>query len=102
MRVLLILILAGVAAYFTVPERAAHEQAARALLEGREQEQTPEQGVTLESIIGYVKGMLAGQGRYEDFYLASKFTLDTPGPSYVECWGAFTLVRCSEVSPDAG
>lgn len=102
MRILLILILIGVAAYFTVPPREAHEEAARAFLEGREPgEAQGEGGVTLDSVIGYVKGMLAGEGRYDHFYLASKYTLDTPGAAYVECYGAFTLVRCSEVAPGA-
>jgi len=99
-RVLLLLILAGVAAYFTVPVRDAHEEAARAFLEGRAPgEAAGEGGITLDSVIGYVKGMLAGEGRYENYYLASKFTLDTPGAAYVECWGAFTLVQCREVTP---
>ncbi len=100
MRILLLLILAGVAAYFTVPAREAHEEAARAFLEGRAPgEARGEGGITLDSVIGYVKGMLAGEGRYENYYLASKFTLDTPGAAYVECWGAFTWVKCQEVTP---
>jgi hypothetical protein len=101
MRVLLLLILVGVGAYFTVPARAAHEAAAQAFLEGRAPGETRESGINLDSIIGYVKGMMAGEGRYENFYLVSKFTLDTPGADYVECWGAFTLVRCEEVTPGA-
>ena len=100
MRLLLLLILIGVAAYYTVPPREAHEEAARAFLEGRAPgEARGEGGISLDSVIGYVKGMLAGEGRYENFYLASKFTLDTPGAAYVECWGGFTMVRCSEVAP---
>ena len=100
MRLLLLLILAGVGAYFTVPAREAHEDAARAFLEGRAPgEAQGEGGITLDSVIGYVRGMLAGEGKYENFYLASKFTLDTPGAAYVECWGAFTLVQCQEVAP---
>lgn len=103
MRVLLLLILIGVAAYFTVPAREAHEEAARAFLEGRAPgEARGEEGISLDSVIGYVKGMLAGEGRYENLYLASKFTLDTPGAAYVECYGAFTMVRCSEVTPGGG
>lgn len=103
MRILLILILAVVAAYFTVPTREAHEEAARAYLEGRAPGETREEGgITLDSVIGYVKGMMAGEGRYENFFLASKFTLDTPGSAYVECYGAFTFVRCSEVAPGGG
>lgn len=98
MRLLLLLIVIGVAAYFTVPTREAHEEAARAFLQGHEPA-AEQQGVTLDSVIGYVKGMLAGEGRYENYYLVSKYTLDTPGASYVECYGAFTIVRCSEVAP---
>ena len=68
MRLLLLLIIAGVAAYFTVPQRAAHEEAAAAFLEGRELgEARGEGGITLDSVIGYVKGMLAGEGRYENY-----------------------------------
>lgn len=99
MRILLILILIGVAAYFTVPTEAKQSEAAHAFLEGREPGEA-QQGVTLESMVGYVKGMLAGDGRYENFYLASKYTLDVPGAAYIECWGGFTLVQCREVAPE--
>jgi hypothetical protein len=46
--------------------------------------------------------MIAGQGRYENYGLASKFTVDAPGSAYVECWGAFTLVQCRQVDRAAG
>lgn len=101
MRLLLILILAGVAAYFTVPTREAHEAAARVVLEG-ERAPSADGGLTLDDVVGYVKGMMAGEGRYENFYLVSKYTVDMPGASYVECYGAFTLVQCREVAPGAG
>jgi hypothetical protein len=101
MRFLLLLILIGVGAYFTVPAREKHEEAARAFLEAQAQEQTAsiEQqapGISLDGVVDFVTGMMAGQGRYENYYLASKFTMDMPGNSYVECYGAFTVVRCSE------
>jgi hypothetical protein len=101
MRLLLLLIIAGVAAYFTVPAQSAHEQAAQAFLEARAQEQTSAvgqqaPGLSLDGVVDFVTGMLAGQGRYETYYVASKYTLDLPGAAYVECYGAFTLVRCSE------
>jgi hypothetical protein len=101
MRLLLLLILIGVGAYFTVPTREKHEEAARAFLETRAQEQTAaaEQqvpGLSLDGVVDFVTGMMAGQGRYENLYLASKFTMDMPGNAYLECYGAFTVVRCSE------
>lgn len=99
MRLLFLLILAGAAAYFTVPTQAAHEEAARAYLQqsaetpADAQEQAP---FSLDSVVDFVTGMMAGQGRYESWYVASKYTLDLPGAAYLECYGAYTVVRCSE------
>jgi len=97
---LLLLAVIAVAAYFTVPTRAAHEEAARVFLEGMAQAPpgAQQQGFSLDSVVDYVTGMLAGQGRYENFYLMSKYTVDMPGASYLECYGAFTVVRCSDAS----
>jgi hypothetical protein len=106
MRFLLLLILAGVGAYFTTPTREAHETALRAFMEGAAQEETAEiereTGISLDSIVDFAAGMIAGQGRYENYGLASKFTVDAPGSAYVECWGAFTLVQCRQVDRAAG
>lgn len=106
MRMLLLLILIGAGAYFTVPTRATQEAAARAFLEAQTQEQTnqvqQQAGISLDGIVDYVTGMIAGQGRYETFYLASKYTVDMPGAAYVECWGAFTQVQCRRVDRGAG
>jgi hypothetical protein len=99
MRLLLLLLLAGVGAYFTVPTRAAHEEAARAFLQGRPPGEASDQALSLEQIAGYVKGMFAGEGRYENWHVASKYAVDMPGAAYLECYGAFTVVRCSEVAP---
>jgi len=106
MRLLLLLILAGVGAYFTLPTQAQHEEAARAYLEARagapaaaEGEAQP--GWSLDSVVDFVTGMVAGSGRYESFYVVSKYTLDLPGSNYLECYGAYTLVRCSETARSA-
>jgi hypothetical protein len=101
MRALLLLVIIGVAAYFTVPTRAAHEEAARAYLERQAQipaEAQQQPGFSLDSVVDYVTGMVAGQGRYESFYVMSKYTVDMPGAAYLECYGAFTMVRCSDAS----
>lgn len=101
MRFLLLLILIGVGAYFTAPTEAAQREAAQAFLQGREPGEES-QGFSLENMVGYVKGMLAGEGRYENYYLLSKYTMDLPGSAYVECYGAFTMVRCEEIEPVSG
>ncbi len=101
MRLLLLLILIGVGAYFSVPAREAHEEAARAALAAPPERSEDAGGLTLDDVVGYVKGMAAGQGRYENYYVLSRYSVDMPGPAYLECWGAFTLVRCSEMTPGA-
>jgi hypothetical protein len=53
----------------------------------------------LDEVVGFAKGLFAGEGRYEDFYLASHYTADLPGSDYIECWGAFAYVHCSVVEP---
>jgi hypothetical protein len=100
-RLLLLLILAGVGAYFTAPTREAHEEAARAFLDARGEAAQQSQGLSLQTMINYVQGMMAGQGRYENYYLLSKYSVDLPGADYLECYGAFTLVRCSVAGGDA-
>jgi hypothetical protein len=106
MRFLLLLIVVGVGAYFTTPTREAHETAVRAFMQSEAQQQTGEvqqqTGVSLDSVVDFVTGMVAGQGRYDNYYVASKFTVDMPGAAYLECWGAFTLVQCRRVDRGAG
>lgn len=97
MRLLLLLIIAGIAAWYTNPTRDAHEEQARVLLD--EGAPAPSAGFTLDDVIGYAKGMLAGEGRYESYFLASKYTVDMPGSSFVECYGAYTFVNCRVVEP---
>ncbi len=105
MRLLLLLIIIGAGAYFTVPAREVHEEAARAFMQAQTQEQTTavqqQTGLSLDSVVDYVTGMVAGQGRFETFYVASKYTVDMPGAAYIECWGAFTQVRCQKVDRGA-
>ena len=59
-------------------------------------------GISLDSLVDFATGMIAGQGRYETYVLTSKFTVDAPGSAYIECWGAFTLVQCRQVDRAAG
>ena len=64
MRLLLLLILAGVGAYFTVPTQAQHEEAARAFLEARAGAPAAEGAepapFSLDSVVDFVTGMVAG------------------------------------------
>jgi hypothetical protein len=99
-RILLILVLAGVAAYFTKPDRAAHEAKAKAVAEAPANPDAEGPGALLDEVVGYAKGLAAGEGKYEDLYLVSHYTADMPGSDVVECWGAFTYVHCQVKSPN--
>jgi hypothetical protein len=106
MRLLLLLLIAGIGAYFTVPPRTVHEEAARTFMQAAAREDTAEvqqqTGISLDGVIDFATGFMAGRGRYENYLVASKFTVDAPGAAYVECWGAFTLVQCRQVDRSAG
>lgn len=106
MRLLLLLVVIGIAAYFTVPARDAHEAAATAFMQVAAQENRDEvqrrTGISLDSLVDFATGFIAGQGRFENYYVASKFTADLPGAAYLECWGAFTMVQCRAVDRAAG
>jgi hypothetical protein len=93
MRILLLLIVAAVAAYFTKPDRAAHEAKAQIALEAPQAEDADRPDI-INDVVGAVKGAFAGEGRFEDFYLFTKYSVDAPGSDFVECYGAFTQVIC--------
>jgi len=99
-KLLAVLVLAGIAAYYTKPERADMEAKARAVAEAPREGGEGPAGL-IDEVVGYVKGVAAGDGRYEDFYLASKYSADLPGSDMVECYGAFTLVNCRVVEAGA-
>jgi hypothetical protein len=100
MRLLLLLLIVAVAAYYTNPPREKFETEARAELQARadiarnDPQAAQSRGISLDDVVGYVKGMMAGQGAYEDYYVAGKYTVDMPGADYLECYGAFTVVKC--------
>jgi hypothetical protein len=80
MRFLLLLILiAGVAGFFTRPDANAH-------------------WATVANLIrdGDVDGgqLSERQGRYENFYVASRYTFLVGGKERAQCWGAFTRFLC--------
>lgn len=102
MRLILLLLIAGVAAHFTIPTRAQHEAAARAYLEAHPPGNGSADTLSLDSVISFARGMLAGQGTYENLYVFSKYAADLPGAAFVECYGAFTIVQCRTVAPGDG
>lgn len=91
--VLLLIILAGVGGYFTRPDEPAMRQAADAVLNDP---QDISEG--FESLGAAV----AGDRTYDNYYVASKYTVTLGDDPVVTCWGAFTQVRCSRAEQESG
>lgn len=87
--VLLLIIIAGVAGYFTRPDEAAMRAGADAVLNDP---QNISQGI--ES----VGAALAGERAYNNYYVASKYSVHVGDDPVVECWGAFTQVMCNRAA----
>lgn len=90
--ILLLLVLAGVAGYFTKPEEPAMRAAAEAVLN---------EPTSLGELMEGVGAQVAGDRRYDNYYVASKYTVALGENPVVECWGAFTQVQCKRLEETA-
>jgi hypothetical protein len=77
--IVLLLIIAGVAGYFTKPEEAAMQQAADA---------------ELNFVEGGLSTLGVGERQYSNYYVVSRYVVDV-ADTRVTCWGAFGQVKCS-------
>lgn len=84
--VVILLIIAAVAGYFTKPEEAVMREAADAVLN--------DPGTISEGLES-LGATLAGERAYSNYYVAAKYTVTLDGQPVVNCWGAFTQVQCS-------
>ena len=83
--VLLLLIVAGVAGYFTKPTEAVMREGADAVLSDP---------ANISEGLESVGATLAGQRSYSDYYVAAKYDVTLDGTPVVSCWGAFQQVKC--------
>lgn len=90
--ILLLLIIAGVAGYFTKPDEAAMRQGADAVLQQSTEDAA--QNLDLGSVAEGAAVALAGDRAYSDYYVAAKYDVTLDGEPVVNCWGAFTQVQC--------
>ncbi|MEZ5994963.1 MAG: hypothetical protein R3C25_04355 [Hyphomonadaceae bacterium] len=88
--ILLLLVVAGIAGYFTKPEEPAMRAAADAVL------QDPQ---TISEGFESLGASLAGNRTYDNYFVASRYTISLDGQPVVNCWGAFTQTQCSR-APD--
>ncbi|MBC7769542.1 MAG: hypothetical protein H7124_12225 [Phycisphaerales bacterium] len=91
-RILIVLVVAAVAAYFTNPKSEAYETKARDTLQAAAQEDLEQ--LDVGGVIGNSAAQLS-DGEYETFYLASRYSLPSAADARVQCYGAFTFVTCS-------
>lgn len=84
--ILLLIVIAGVAGFFTRPDEAKMRESAEALLSDP---QTISEG--FESI----GAAIAGNRTYDNYYVVSRYTVSLESEPVVTCWGAFTQVQCS-------
>ncbi|MGD9966649.1 MAG: hypothetical protein AB7T59_09030 [Hyphomonadaceae bacterium] len=87
--ILLLLVIAGVAGYFTRPDEAVMRERADAVLSDP---QNVSEG--FESL----GASLAGERAYSNYYVAAKYVVTLDSQPVVNCWGAFTQVQCSRAA----
>ena len=83
---IILIIIAGIAGYFTRPDEAKMREAANALLSNPG---NISQGV--ESL----GASLAGNRSYDNYYVAARYTVTLNNDPIVTCYGAFTQVQCN-------
>jgi hypothetical protein len=90
--VLLLLVVAGVAGFFTRPQEPALREAADAVLSDPQD---------LGQVIEGGMATLAGNRDFTDYYVATRYVVTVDNEPVVTCYGAFTQVQCSRASDQA-
>ncbi|MBY0567613.1 MAG: hypothetical protein K2P70_09885 [Hyphomonadaceae bacterium] len=93
--ILLLLIVAGVAGYFTRPDEATMRAAADAVLQ--ESTEAAAGNLDLGTVAESAAVALAGDRAYTNYYVAAKYDVTLDGTPVVTCYGAFTQAQCSRV-----
>ena len=88
----LFIIIAGVAGYFTRPDEAAMRTAAEAVLND------PGDIGELAEAVG---AAVAGERLYNNYYVAAGYSVSINNEKVVQCYGAFTQVQCNRVEQAA-
>jgi hypothetical protein len=94
----LLVVLAGIAGYFTKPTEAQHRDAARATLEQIQQDAFS--NLDIGALVDSSIARLGDEGRFQDYVVASRYTVEVNQRPIADCWGAFTQVRCTPAAAD--
>ena len=90
--VLLLLVVAGVAGFFTRPQEPTLREAADAVLSDPQ---------NLGQVIEGGMATLAGNREFSDYYVVTRYVVTVDNEPVVTCWGAFTQTQCSRASDEA-
>lgn len=84
--ILLLLIIAGVAGFFTRPQEPAMREAADAVLSDIN---------SGGDLVDAAQALIAGDRQFSDYYVVTKYVVIAGDNVLVDCWGAFTQVQCT-------
>lgn len=87
--VLLLIVIAAVAAYFTRPTEGVMRDRADALLG---------EPSNLQEGFESIGAAIAGERQYDNYYVAARYTVTLDGEALVSCWGAYQQVQCDRAS----
>lgn len=93
LRLIGLLVVVGLAGFFTRPAPAAMSTAADATLTAVTERAA--ENIDLGGTLGGLAAQ-AADGRYDNYYVAAHYARPAAEP-LVECWGAFTQTRCNKV-----
>ncbi|MEJ0060745.1 MAG: hypothetical protein WDM79_14725 [Terricaulis sp.] len=98
LRLIGLLVVVAVAAYFTKPDEA--KMAAAANAKAAEVTEAAAENVDIGGAIGGLVTQASG-GVYENFYVVARYSAPNLDSPLVQCWGAFTQTLCNKVgSPE--
>lgn len=92
--VLLLLVVAGVAAFFTRPDEPAMRAAADAVLSERTQAALGD--LDLGGMLESGRAELTGNRTFNNYFVVSRYVVTLDNTPVVTCWGAFTQVQCDQ------
>ncbi|MBS0384657.1 MAG: hypothetical protein JSS00_04835 [Proteobacteria bacterium] len=90
---IMLIIVAGIAGYFTRPDEAKMREAANAVLS---------HPGNLSQGVESVGASLAGERSYDNYYVGARYRVILNNDPVVTCYGAFTQVQCSREQHAAG
>lgn len=88
--VLVLVVIAAIAAFFTRPDESKLRQAANDTLSNPE---TISQGIESMGVT------LVGDRAFSDYYVVTRYVVTLDNRAVVSCWGAFTQTQCKRAEP---